>query len=422
MRPRGDHQRARGLARGRVRRGLRRPARLRLRAPGRGLTRCLAPTSTASTSPLRPVARERDGPRPDRPRRRPQADPRGGHGREGRPRDGPASRWPRSSAPAGRGGVHERRHRGHRGGRVGCRRAGPHEGHRRADGCTTWSPPSSTPRCGPTARRRRDRRPRRRRWAGRRGRGPRRDPSGDGLRARPVGQPRGRDHPTGRRGGRRLPRSGVLVHVDAAQAVGRAPIAFDDLGADLLSLSGHKLGGPPGTGALLVRRGLRLPRCCWAATRSGPAAPGSSRSPPSWAWAPPPTRWRRRWPTRWPATRRRPSASAPRPRLAGVTAYGDPDHRLPHLVCLGVDGVEPQGVLLGLDRAGVAAHSGSACSSESLEPSPVLEAMGVDAHRSLRLSVGWSTTDDDIDRAIAALPVTIDHLRSLAADLGDRAG
>ena len=108
--------------------------------------------------------------------------------------------------------------------------------------------------------------------------------------------------------------------------------------------------------------------------------------------------------------------------IAGVQAYGDPVHRLPHLVCLGIDGIEPQGVLLGLDRAGVATHSGSACSSESLEPSPVLEAMGVDAHRSLRLSVGWSTTDADIDRAIEALPVTIDRLRALAVDLGGAAG
>ena len=64
-----------------------------------------------------------------------------------------------------------------------------------------------------------------------------------------------------------------------------------------------------------------------------------------------------------------------------------------------------------------AAHSGSACSSESLEPSPVLEAMGVDAHRSLRLSVGWSTSDADVERAIEALPATIGRLRSLASDL-----
>jgi cysteine desulfurase len=101
--------------------------------------------------------------------------------------------------------------------------------------------------------------------------------------------------------------------------------------------------------------------------------------------------------------------------LDGVHVYGDPDDRLPHLVCVGIDGIEPQAVLLGLDRAGVAAHSGSACSSEALEPSPVLEAMGVDAHRSLRLSVGWSSTDDDVDALTAALPPILQHLRALGA-------
>ncbi|HRW37332.1 MAG: cysteine desulfurase [Acidimicrobiales bacterium] len=216
---------------------------------------------------------------------------------------------------------------------------------------------------------------------------------------------------------------GVLVHVDAAQAVGRAPIAFDELGADLLSLSGHKLGGPAGTGALLVRRGLRLPPLLLGgdqerARRAGlePVAAlvglGAAAEELSSTMADEVARNEAQ------AERVRAAAA----HIDGVAAYGDPDHRLPHLVCLGIEGVEPQGVLLGLDRAGVAAHSGSACSSESLEPSPVLEAMGVDAHRSLRLSVGWSTTDADIDRAIAALPVTIDHLRSLAAGLGDRAG
>ena len=76
------------------------------------------------------------------------------------------------------------------------------------------------------------------------------------------------------------------------------------------------------------------------------------------------------------------------PDLDRVHVYGDPVERLPHLVCLGIDGIEPQAVLLGLDQAGIAAHSGSACASEGLEDSPVLEAMGVDAHRSLRISVG----------------------------------
>lgn len=216
---------------------------------------------------------------------------------------------------------------------------------------------------------------------------------------------------------------GVLVHVDAAQAVGRVPIAFGELGADLLSFSGHKLGGPAGTGALLVRRGLRLPALLVGgdqerARRAGlePVAAlvglGAACATLSQVGddglstlAHEATAAVRR------TDRIRASVAA----LDGVVAYGDPAHRLPHLVCLGIGGIEPQGVLLGLDRAGVAAHSGSACSSESLEPSPVLEAMGVDAHRSLRLSVGWSTVDDDIDRLLDALPVTIDRLRALGA-------
>jgi cysteine desulfurase len=82
-------------------------------------------------------------------------------------------------------------------------------------------------------------------------------------------------------------------------------------------------------------------------------------------------------------------------------------------VCAGIDGVEAEPVLLGLDQAGIAAHSGSSCSSESLEPSPVLKAMGVDAEHSLRLSVGWSTVDADIDAFAVAFPNVVAGLRAL---------
>ena len=81
--------------------------------------------------------------------------------------------------------------------------------------------------------------------------------------------------------------------------------------------------------------------------------------------------------------------------------------------CVGIADIEPQAVLLGLDSVGVAAHSGSACASEVLEPSPVLEAMGVDAQRSLRLSVGWNTTDADLDAALDAVPGILGDLRAL---------
>ena len=82
-------------------------------------------------------------------------------------------------------------------------------------------------------------------------------------------------------------------------------------------------------------------------------------------------------------------------------------------MCLGIHDVEPQAVLLGLDQAGIAVHSGSACASEDLVPSPVLEAMGVDAHHSLRISVGWSTADADIEALLGSLPSVLSRLRAL---------
>jgi len=241
---------------------------------------------------------------------------------------------------------------------------------------------------------------------------------------------------------------GVLVHVDAAQATGRLPIDFRALGADLVSVSAHKLGGPAGVGALLVRRGLRLPPllvggdqerarraglenvaalAAFGAVARALAADGGVRVDAEAA-------DQRRLTDRVLAAVGTPAGTAgdgptgaattgaaaagPAPGLDGLTVYGDPVDRLPHIVCLGVEGVEPQAVLLGLDRAGIAAHSGSACSSESLEPSPVLEAMGVDAHHSLRISVGWSTADADVDRLLAALPRVLADLRALARAAG----
>jgi cysteine desulfurase len=208
--------------------------------------------------------------------------------------------------------------------------------------------------------------------------------------------------------------AGVLVHVDAAQAVGRVPVDFGRLGADLLTLSGHKFGAPPGTGALLVRRGVRLPplllggdqeRARRAGMENVPALVGLGAAAEEVAAGLPEERGRSEGLTArvidWAD------------RTDGVQLLGDREHRLPHLVCLGIEGIEPQPVLLGLDRVGVSVHSGSSCSSEALEPSPVLQAMGVDSERSLRISVGWDTTDADVDRLLSALPEVLDGLRAL---------
>jgi cysteine desulfurase len=206
--------------------------------------------------------------------------------------------------------------------------------------------------------------------------------------------------------------AGVLVHVDAAAACGHVPIAFDDLGADLMSVSAHKFGGPKGAGALLVRRGLRLDpllvggeqeRARRAGMENVPAIVGFGVAAEAVDLSEEGARSRS-------LTAR---ALAGALAVDGVVTYGDVDDRLPHLVCVGVEGVEAEAVLLGLDQAGVAAHSGSSCSSESLEPSPVLQAMGVEAERSLRISVGWSSTEADVDAFVSAFADVVARLRSL---------
>ena len=208
-------------------------------------------------------------------------------------------------------------------------------------------------------------------------------------------------------------------------AAGHVPLDLDALGADYVSVSAHKLGGPPGTGALVLRRGLRLEPLLVGGPRSGAGGRAWRTSWASWASARRPPRWP-------PSGGRRLAAEAATARarierlvaaataVEGVAVVGDPDPagRLPHLVCLGVEGVEAEPVVLGLDRAGVAVHSGSACSSEALEPSPVLEAMGVDPSRSLRLSVGWSTTAADVDAFAAAFPAVVAGCARCAAEPG----
>jgi len=211
---------------------------------------------------------------------------------------------------------------------------------------------------------------------------------------------------------------GVLVHVDACAAAGHVPVDFGALGADLCSVTGHKWGAPKGAAALLVRRGLRLPGFVLGgaqerARRGGiedvAAAVGLGAAAAELAADGSLAREAAE------ARRRTDRLAARASAVPGVARFGDPDPRgtLPHLVCLGVEGVEAEPVLLALDQHGVAVHSGSSCSSEMLEPSPVLAAMGVDADRSLRASVGWSTVDDDVEAFATAFPGIVERLRRL---------
>jgi cysteine desulfurase len=211
--------------------------------------------------------------------------------------------------------------------------------------------------------------------------------------------------------------AGVTVHVDAAAACGHVSMDLAALDADLVSVSAHKLGGVPGAGALVVRRGSRFEPLLLGGEQERGRRGGLEPMPAALAFGAAaaalagPTLDDEAVRARGQLDTLIEAALA----VDGVELVGPaaPDDRLPYLVCLGVHGVEAEPVLIGLDRAGVAVHSGSACSSESIEPSPVLEAMGADPSHSLRVSVGWSTTEAECTAFTEAFPRVVGELRAL---------
>ena len=218
--------------------------------------------------------------------------------------------------------------------------------------------------------------------------------------------------------------AGVMLHVDAAAAAGHIPVEFDSLGADLMSVAAHKMGGPPGIGALLVRRGLRIPPLLVGGAQERARRAGMENVGAAVGFGAVAARLMEQTGDEdltWmeiesvASLMRIEYLRAAVRAVPGVEIYGPtaPGARLPHVLCMGIDGVEAEPILIGLDRAGVAAHSGSSCSSEELEPSPVLQAMGVEGERSLRLSVGWSTTDAEVELAARSFGQVVEGLRRL---------
>ena len=220
--------------------------------------------------------------------------------------------------------------------------------------------------------------------------------------------------------------AGALFHTDAVQAVGILDVDVRALDCDLLSLSGHKFQGPKGTGALYVRKGLELERLIHgggqernrrAGTENVAGMVGLARALELAA--------RER-------DELRPRLEALRDRLIegvlaavpGARLTGHPSRRLPGLASFVFEGgVEGESLLMRLDLEGVAASSGSACTSGSLEPSHVLLACGLPvelARSALRLSLGASTTEADVERVLAILPPIVERLR--AAHQASQAG
>jgi cysteine desulfurase len=203
---------------------------------------------------------------------------------------------------------------------------------------------------------------------------------------------------------------GVPLHTDAAQSAGREPIPP---GWSLLSAGAHKWGGPPGVGVLVVRTGTRWRSPLPADERERGRVPGFENVPAAVAAAAALQAVAAEADTE----RGRLSALVDRIRdtvaatVPDVEIVGDPVDRLPHLVtfsCLYVDG---ETLLHELDRNGFAVSSGSSCTSSTLTPSHVLEAMGVLSHGNVRVSLHRDTTAADVDRFLAVLPGIVADLR-----------
>ncbi|GAA1627177.1 cysteine desulfurase family protein [Actinoplanes couchii] len=208
--------------------------------------------------------------------------------------------------------------------------------------------------------------------------------------------------------------AGVPLFVDAAQTVGRAPLPS---GWSLLSASAHKWGGPAGVGVLVVRKGVRwlspYPQDDLHRPGNHPGAPGLPQVVAAAASLRAAVGEARAEGERLSALidriRERVAATVP-----DVEIVGDPERRLPHLVtfsCLYVDG---EALLHALDRRGFAVSSGSSCTSSTLRPSHVLEAMGVLSHGNVRISLHRETTEADVDRFLAVLPGVVADLRAEA--------
>ncbi len=188
---------------------------------------------------------------------------------------------------------------------------------------------------------------------------------------------------------------GALVHSDAVQALGKVPVNFGLLGVDLLTVSAHKLGGPVGTGALVVRDGLpvtplivgggqELRRRAGTENIAGVAGFAAAVA-------------EKRFDVR--DLRDRLEAE-----LEGATIFGRNQERLPNTTCFALAGMSAETLLMGFDLDGIAVSSGSACSSGKVAKSHVLSAMGVApelAQAAIRVSLGWNSTSEDIDRFIA---------------------
>lgn len=199
---------------------------------------------------------------------------------------------------------------------------------------------------------------------------------------------------------------GALVHCDAVQAAGKIPVDMTRLGVDLLTLSAHKIGGPPGVGALVLRGGLDLTPLLLGGGQERGRRAGTENLPGIAGFGAAAV-----------------EAAADLDRLTGIgrlrddlerrlkaaapaaVIFGAAAPRLPNTICIGLPGIAAETQVMALDLAGVAVSAGAACSSGKVRPSHVLQGMGFDeaaARSAIRVSLGWASTEADAERLVQA--------------------
>ena len=215
----------------------------------------------------------------------------------------------------------------------------------------------------------------------------------------------------------------VVFHTDAVQAFGKFPVSLTELPCTLLTLSGHKIGAPKGIGALVVRDRKAVEAIIHGGGQQYGIRPGTENVAGAVALgraALLAAREQVEEAERLRALRGR-LAEGLRAAVSDLTVNGDGAETAPHVLNVSVAGADSEALLMHLDLAGIAASSGSACSTGSVEPSHVLVAMGVPrdlALGAIRFSLGRESTAEDVDRVSEAMPAVVAKVRQLANVLG----
>ena len=214
-------------------------------------------------------------------------------------------------------------------------------------------------------------------------------------------------------------RKHLWFHTDAVQAAGRVPIDVESTGCDLLSLSAHKMYAPKGTGALFIRRSVRMfpQQIGGHQERERRAGTESVANIVAFGAAAELAQFEMNQRNEYTARLRDRFEAQVEARIDEKVFNGDRNQRLPHLANISFRFVEGEGLLIHLDMQGVAVSTGSACSSGTLEPSPVIKALGHDeelARGALRFSFGKDNTEDEVDYAVEALIRAVESLRAIS--------